>query len=291
MFGRPILFAACLLGSLCVAPIASAVEADRDPRNWPPVSRLIADRFEVAGQVLTLRVHARASTYFGCGYRHTRGRLMAFTLMGGPLETLTGYIPRDLGKVLARQLREEPWMSITVQVRFDPDKVSELCPDQVEVLKWSNGWQYPPGTLSPGRPDPIFQPTPEAIKAAGQRAEWAALTGGRPRGSPPLTEEAILGKTVELVAGARLSTAYLCSFRGATRTHFAVRLHDGRGRFVHAYIDRQIVGARALVDLIGLHRDILVTAKGRVTKQIPSNYCRPQLEVVGWTLPEVQATP
>ena len=291
MLTRSTVFAALLLGSVCVAPAVSAVEDDRDPRNWPPVSRLIADRFEVAGQVLTLRAHARPSVYFGCGYRHTRGRLMAFTLMGGPLETLTGYVARDLGKVLARQLREEPWMPITVQVRFDPDKVSELCPDQVEVLKWSNGWQYPPGTLSPGRPDPIFQPTPDAIAAADQRAEWAALTGGRPRGSPPLTEEALLGKTIELVAGARLSTAYLCGFRGATRTHFALRLHDARGRFVHAYIDRQVPGARALVDLIGLHRDILLTVSGRVVKQIPSNYCRPQLEVVGWQLADVKPAP
>lgn len=288
------LTAALLLGATLLGPAASAAEADRDPRNWPPLSRLVVDRYEIADQVISLRVHARESAFYGCGYRHERGRLMAFSLMGGPLETLTGYVPRQLGEVLARQLREEPWMPITVQVRFDPEHLSDLCPDQVEVLKWANGWQYPPGTLTPGRPDPTFQPTRQSITAADQRAEWAALTGRRPvrrRDRPPLTEEALLGQTLSLTAGARLSTAYHCAYRSATRTHYAVRLHDGKGGFVHAYLRREARGASELMDLIGLHRDILIEINALVVKQIPSNYCQPQLELISWRIPGLEPEP
>ncbi|MGM0578032.1 MAG: hypothetical protein ACQEXJ_20075 [Myxococcota bacterium] len=274
---------------LLTAPAVPAETApDRDPRNWPTVTRLQADRHELAGRVLTLRVFARRTDYYNCEYRHRKGELMAFTLLGGPLETLTGYMPRDLGKVLERQLEDEPWLPITVQVRYDPERLSETCPDQVDVLKWSRGWEYPAGTLSPGRPDPAFQPSEEALEEAGDAPVWKALTGRvnrHRRGDDAPTEEELLGEEVEVVAGARLSTAYHCAFRGATRTHYAVRLHDDEGRFVHAYVPRTSE-ARALMDRLALHRDVLLEVEGRVVKQVPSNYCRPQLQVTGWSLPD-----
>ena len=271
------------------APPVAAQAPDKDPRNWPTVTRLIADRYEHAGEVITLRVHAKSSGYFACDYRHTHGRLMAFTLLGGPLETLTGYIAKDLGRVLERELQDDPWLPITVQVRFDPERLSDICPDQVEILKWSRSWQYPTGSLSPGKADPTMHPTERELRAVADSDTWVALTGRKKRrrrtaAKPPPSEASLLGKKVTVTAGARLSVAYHCMFRGATRTHYALRLHDGRGNFLHAYLPRS-AEARLLLDQIALHRDLLVSVRGTVVKQVPSNYCRSQIEVEGWTLP------
>lgn len=250
---------------------------DQDPRNWPTISRLVMDRYEAAGRVYNLRVHARASDYFNCAYRGTEGRLMAFTLLGGPFETLTGYMPHELGRILERVLETEPWAPITMQVRFDPARLSDLCPDQVDVLKWSRGWQYPDGSLSPGRPDPSLQPTPEQLRIPGQRALWRELRK---------VDSDTIGQQIQLTAGARVATSYQCAFRGSIRTHFALRLHDGDGRFIHAYLPRS-ERARKLVDHIALHRDVALSVQARVVKLAMSNYCRPQLEITSWTLPEL----
>ncbi len=103
-----------------------------------------------------------------------------------------------------------------------------------------------------------------------------------------LTTEALLGRTLELTAGARPDNAYHCLYRGATRTHYSVRLHNARGDIVHGYLPRT-PEARQLVDILALHRDVLVRVQGRVVQQIPSNYCHPQLEILGWTFPEAAA--
>jgi len=247
---------------------------DQDPRNWPTVSRLIGDRYEVAGQVFNLRVFARATDYYNCGYRGTAARLQAFTLLGGPYETLTGYMPEELGRVLSRVLDQDPWTPITVQVRFDPERLSELCPDQVDVLKWSRGWQYPDGSLTPGRPDTSLQPTKEQLTVSGQRAMWKDLRK---------IDSEYVGQDGQLTAGARVSTSYSCAFRGATKTHYALRLHDAGGRFIQAYLPRN-ASTRKLMDHIALHRDIGLTVQGRVVKLAMSSYCRPQLEVTSWSL-------
>jgi hypothetical protein len=276
-----------------LAPHAQANTAgERDPRNWPTVQRIVADRYQLAGKILTLRVHARQSTYYNCGYRHAHSELMAFTLLGGPLEVLTGYISRDLGRLLAKELEKDPWLRITLQVRFDPDRLSEACPDQVDILKWAIGWQYPPGSLSPGRPDTSFQPTRMRIREAGQEDLWRVLNGrkakkryGRDGERLPFpTAAALLGQPIELTAGARLSRSYSCAYRGATRTHYALRLHNGDAGFVHGYLPRS-AAARRLVDTIALHRDVLVEVTGQVVRQMPSNYCMPQLEILSWSLP------
>jgi hypothetical protein len=275
-----------LVASFLLSSPAFAEAPDKDPRNWPTVSRLIADRYETSGRVVSLRVHARESKHFACGYRHSSGRLMAFTLLGGPLETLTGYISKDLG----RELQDDPWMPITVQVRFDPDKVTELCPDQVDILKWSRSWKYPAGSLSPGRPDPTLQPSPSRLAKITATAHWAALTGRRlpgrlMPGKEQVTEAGLIGKSVRLTAGARISIAYDCMFRDSTRSHFALRMHDGRGNFIHAYA-RRTPEARKLMDYIALQRDVLLAVKGVVLKQPHSNYCRPQLELSSWEIPK-----
>jgi len=255
-------------------PTAASESPDHDPRNWPTITRLITDRYEHAGRVFNLRVHAQASDYYNCGYRGTQGRLMAFTLLGGPFETLTGYLPTELGRILERVLESDPWAPITVQVRFDPARLSDLCLDQVDILKWSRGWQYPDGSLSPGRADPSLQPTPDQLAIPAQRALWREL---RQLDSPHV------GQRVQLTAGARLSTAYHCAFRGAIRSHYAIRLHDGRGQFVSAYVPRN-ERSRKLVDYIALHRDVALTVQARVVRVALSNYCRPQLEVMSWSV-------
>ena len=265
---------------------------ERDPRNWPTMQRIVADRYEVAGEVLTLRVHARQSSYFNCAYRHAHGQLMAFTLLGGPLETLTGYIQRDIGTILAKELQKDPWLRVTVQVRYDPTRLSDACPDQVDILKWSMGWQYPPGTLSPGKPDTSFQPTRNRLKEVGQDDLWRVLNGrkAKPRYGrdghrlPFPTTAGIIGEEIELTAGARLSRSYSCAFRHSTRTHYALRLHNGDAQFVHGYLPRS-AAARKLIDTISLHRDVLIEVKGRVLRQAPSNYCMPQLETISWHVP------
>lgn len=274
---------ATLLTSTALAQSGDA--PDRDPRNWPTVKRLVADRYEVAGRVLTLRVMARKSGYFNCGYRHSHDRLMAFTLLGGPYETLTGYMPKELGKILETLLDKDPWMPITVQIRFDPDKLSDICPRQVDILKWSQGWQYPPGSLTPGRPDATKIPTRKELEALDQGDLWHALmerTGNRKgRQIEPLH----VGDRVQLTAGARLSTNYHCVYKGAARTHYSLRMHNHEGEFVHGYIPKTDE-ARELVDYVALHRDVLLTVQARIVKQALSHYCLPQLEITGWSLPK-----
>lgn len=251
-----------------------AVDPGQDPRNWPIVTRLIADRYEVAGQVFTLRVHAKRSDYYNCGYHGTERRLMAFTLLGGPLETLTGYMPTELGKVLERVLDADPYAQITVQVSFDPGRLSELCIDQVDILKWSRGWQYPPDSLSPERPDASRLPSPERLGALAQSAIWRDLLN---------PDTAPVGQQVQVTGGVRLSNAMHCAFRGMWRSHWGIQLHDGRGRVLHAYLPRTEVNRR-LVDHLAVNREALVALQGRVAKVAMSNYCPPQLDVVGWTL-------
>ena len=267
------------------APAAAKEAPSRDPRNWPTITRLVVDRYEVAGQVFPLRVHARRSDYFNCSYRASARDLMAFTLLGGPLETLTGYMPRALGTVLEGLLARDPWTPITVQVRFDPERVNETCPDQVDILKWAQGWQYPSGSLTPGRPDPTVQALPQDIDEADQAALWRALLGrARASRKDEPTEEELVGKVIRLTAGARLTAAYFCLYKGAIRTHYALRLHDGKGSFVHAYVTRG-AASRELVYFVALHRDVLIEIDGRVGRQTPSNYCRPQIEISGWSFP------
>jgi len=245
---------------------------DRDPRNWPTITRLIGDRYELAGRVYTMRVHAKKSDYFNCGYSGTEGRLMAFTLLGGPFETLTGYLPVELGKVLERVLEHDPWAEVTVQLQFDPQHLSDLCIDQVDILKWSRGWQYPPETLPPERPDPGLIPTKERLDQIAQAQIWKDLT----------SDNAPVGQQVQVAGGARLGTAVHCAFRGAWRTHWALELHDGKGRIIYGYLPKSDRG-RELVDRIAMHRDIALAVQARVVKVAMSSYCPAQLEIVNWT--------
>ena len=256
--------------------------SDRDPRNWPTLTRLVADRYEVAGRVMTLRVFARPTEYFNCSYRGTQGRLKAFTLMGGPLETVTGYMPAELGGILERFLELDPWTPITVQVRFDPARLSETCPEQVDIIKFARGWQYPPGSVTPGRPNPGLQATREMIKGYDERDLWRSLTGRGSKNKP--TQMLHVGDRVQLTAGSRLSAAYHCVFKGSARTHYALQLHDGAGHFVHGYVPKTRA-SRELVDYVALHRDVLLTVQAKVVKQTMSHYCDNQLEISGWELP------
>lgn len=251
-----------------------ATDPGQDPRNWPTVTRLVADRYEVAGQVFTLRAHARKSDYYNCAYAGTERRLMAFTLLGGPLETLTGYMPIELGKVLERVLDADPFAQVTVQVSFDPNRLSELCIDQVDILKWSRGWQYPPETLSPERPDSLKLPPVERLQALAQSQIWRDLLN---------PETAPVGQQVQVTGGVRLSNAMHCAFRGMWRSHWGLQLHDGRGRVLHVYLPRSEKN-RELVDHLAVYREAMVAIQGRVAKVAMSTYCAPQLEVVGWTL-------
>ncbi len=257
-------------------PAGDPNDPGQDPRNWPTVQRLVADRYEHAGQVFTLRAYAKKSDYFNCGYTGTEGRLSAFTLLGGPFETLTGYMPVELGKVLERILEADPYAQITVQLSFDPARISEVCLDQVDILKWSRGWQYPPETLSPERPDPTRLPTAERIQGLAVPQVWKDLTN---------SETAPVGQQIQVSGAIRLSNAMHCAFRGAWRTHWALQLHDGRGRILHAYVPKS-EKSRVLVDHLAVFRDALVAIQGRVVKVAMSTYCPPQVEVVGWTLLE-----
>jgi hypothetical protein len=269
------LFAVAVLSQLGGPDRAlDAIDPGQDPRNWPTVTRLVSDRYEVAGQVFTLRAHARKSDYYNCGYAGTERRLMAFTLLGGPLETLTGYMPSELGKVLERVLEADPYAQVTVQVSFDPSRLSELCIDQVDILKWSRGWQYPPETLSPARPDSAKLPSVERLQALAQSQIWRDLLN---------PDTAPVGQQVQVTGGVRLSNAMHCAFRGMWRSHWGLQLHDGRGRVLHAYLPRSEKN-RELVDHLAVHREAMVAIQGRVAKVAMSTYCAPQLEVVGWTL-------
>jgi hypothetical protein len=260
------------------APAPAESPAD-DPRNWPTASRLVMDRHELAGRVFTLRVHARRSDYFNCGYAGAEDRYVAYTLLAGPLETLTGYIPRETAQVLDRVLASEPWAQLTVQVSFDPVRLSDRCPDQVEVLKWSRGWQYPPDSLSPARPDPALLPARAAIERLADPAIWKELTS---------QESPLVSRQIEIGGSARLSTTYHCAFRNAWRTHWGLQLSDSRGHAVLAFVART-ENARALIDHVALHREVALVAKARVVQLAMSTYCPPQLELLSWRIPA--ATP
>ncbi len=280
MSARPLRALATALALALAFPSGDAVAADPDspdldPRNWPTATRLIVDRHELAGRIFTLRVHARRSDYFNCNYRGTEDRFAAFTLLAGPYETLTGYVPRETAAVLDRVLAQEPWAPVTVQVTIDPSRMSDLCPDQVEVIKWSRGWQYPPESLSPARPDPALHPTRDELDLLAPKPVWKELVSH---------ETPLVGKQLEVGGGARLSTIYHCAFRNAWKTHWAIQLFDGRGRTIHAYLPRSEPN-RALVDHLALHRESPVILSARVVQLAMSTYCGPQLEVLGWTLP------
>ena len=284
---------AALLFVLTTALPSEAVHrGEKDPRNWPTIERIISERFESAGDIHTLRVYARQSENFNCGYRHAHGALTAFTLLGGPLETMTGYISKDLGELLARELEKDPWLPVTVQVRFDPERLSEACPDQVDILKYSIGWEYPAGSLSPRRPDTSYQPSASTISESNQEDMWRIFSGKLAKRRydragqiiPPPTEAALLGTEIELLAGARLSRSYHCVYRGMTRSHYAIRFHDGQARFIHGYLPRT-PETQKLMDTIALQRDVLMKVKARLVKHTPSNYCMPQLEVSSWSFP------
>ena len=45
------------------------------------------------------------------------------------------------------------------------------------------------------------------------------------------------------------------------------------------------------MDYVALHRDVLLTVKGTVLKQPHSNYCRPQIEVTSWEVPQPPEKP
>lgn len=276
------------LALLFLAPAVRADGPERDPRNWPTLARYIADRHDMADRTMTFRVYARASDYFNCGYRHRRGELMAFTLLGGPMETLTGYMPRELGVILVQVLERDPWTPITVKVRYDPNRLSDICPDQVEIQQWSPGWQYPRESLTPGRPDPRIQPSRADL--ATFEAEiplWNALMKRRRGRHAPdaINPDELIGATIRMRAGAQISNAWFCAFKGTSQTHYALRLFDHQGGMVHAYLPHSDA-ARDLLDYVALHRRAAVEVEGRVVQQTPSNYCPPQLDLTGWTLHE-----
>lgn len=286
----PMCLAALLTASVAAPPAAAQSTADRDPRNWPTVTRMVTDRYENAGRVRTLRVFAKRSDYFNCGYSGEQAQRMAFTLLGGPLETVTGYMPRRLGALLVGVLAKDPWTPITVQVRYDPTRLSDLCNDQVDILKWSLGWKYPDHSVSPGRPDPNVQPKADEIAHlhAADKTQgplWDQLLSRKVRrvaGMEPPAELAT-GQKVQLIAGTRLSRAYHCSFKGRTKTHWALRLHDGKGAFVHGYLPKG-PESRKLVDYIALHRNVLLTVQGTTMRAPMSHYCPFQVEVTGWRI-------
>jgi hypothetical protein len=208
---------------------------------------------------------------------------MAFTLMGGPLETLTGYIPRGMGQLMLGLLKKEPMKPLTVQVAFEAKRLSDKCPEQVKILKWAIGWKYPPGSISPGKPDPTRHPKASEIAAYKQAGLWKMLRGIKPRRPVDGISQLQVGDVIDVVAGARLSTSYHCMYKGAARTHYGLRLHNGKGRLIHAYV-RRSNRARQLVDYIALHRDILVRVKGKIVKQAMSHYCGFQLEMTDWKM-------
>jgi hypothetical protein len=246
-----------------------------DPRNWPTASRLVMDRHELAGRVFTLRVHGRRSDYFNCHYVGTEDQYVAYSLLAGPNETLSGYVPRETAQVLDRILATDPWAPLTVQVSFDPSRLSDRCPDQVEVLKWSRGWHYPPESLSPARPDPSLLPSPATVERLADQALWKELVA---------LESPLVSRQIEIGASARLSTTYHCAFRNAWRTHWGLQLTDGRGRSVLAFVART-EDARALIDHVALHREVALVARARVVQLALSTYCPPQLELMSWRLP------
>jgi hypothetical protein len=285
------LIPALVLLLVSVAPPVSAESAGvKDPRNWPTVTRLVQDRFESGGKMETLRVYAKPTDYFNCGYRGSRASYRSFTLLGGPLETLTGYLPSKMGRVLEGLLAKDPWMPLTVEVAFETDKLSDLCPDQVKIIKWSIGWQYPSGSITPGKPDTTLHPTKGDLAFFDQKDLWTLLKGKellRPSRNGP--SELMVGEELSLTAGVRLSSAYHCAFKGAIKTHYALRLHDARGGFVLAYVART-PESRTFVDYVALHRDVLVRVKAKLVKQAQSHYCGYQLEVREWDFPKVPRT-
>ncbi len=158
-------------------------------------------------------------------------------------------------------------------------------------MEWSQGWQYPRGTLRPQRESAKVKPTSRNL--AKQRADpnWRALILRPIQNSkhPMPTVEDLLGETISLTVGTRLSKNYFCGFRGAVRTHYALQFHDGAGKVVHGYVPRT-AQSRELMDFIAQHEDVGLKVRGRVDRQTPSHECPPQLEILDWGAPSGSAT-
>ena len=136
-------------------------------------------------------------------------------------------MPRELGVILTQVLEKDPWTPITVWVRYDPECLSDICPDQVEIQKWAAGWQYPRESLTPGRSDPRLQPARSDLAAFEEETPlWNALMKRRRGRYAPdaINPDDLVGATIKMRAGAQISNAWFCAFKGTAKTHYALRL-------------------------------------------------------------------
>ena len=122
-----------------------------------------------------------------------------------------------MGRGLENLLEKDPWLPLTVEVQFEPDKLSDLCADQVKILKWSLDWQYPPGSITPGKPDTTKQPTADEIELFDQDNLWALLLDRQVKQSKPGPYELVPGEPVTLTGGARLLRRIIADSSGPTR--------------------------------------------------------------------------
>ncbi len=112
------------------------------PRNETTFTTLIESSSSWVGRSVTLHGRALLDRAYQCRYRDAERTHFAVLLRGEGTATLHAYVPRsDEGRALVDWLGTDEGARITATVSIAKARYDELCPDQVELLRWQKGWR------------------------------------------------------------------------------------------------------------------------------------------------------
>ena len=110
-------------------------------RNRQSIATFLGVRDRLVDKGLTFRVRARLDRYYQCRYRDAERTHYSLLLQGDGFKGLRAYARRDgVGREIARYLATNEGAAITVDVVVPRGRFDTLCPDQVELLRWRDGW-------------------------------------------------------------------------------------------------------------------------------------------------------
>jgi hypothetical protein len=120
---------------------------DRQPiRNTPSVRTILQARGQFVGKEFQLNVRGRIGRYFQCRYRDAERTHYAFFLRGNGFKGLRAYhLRNERGKELAQLLARDEGRRLNTKLTVRRGRYDEFCPDQVEILTWSENWVAPAG--------------------------------------------------------------------------------------------------------------------------------------------------
>lgn len=244
-----------------------------EAENIPPLSLLLANRFQWLDKVVTLRVHASSGAYFNCNYKGREASYRHLRLRGDGSAYLDAYLPRDpSGERLWVRLKKKKSIKLSVKVITRSETFSNICVGQVEILDHRDGWDF--NTVPRGNAGILTRRIANARdkQRAKNRPEVIHFTQNRQR---------FIGKEVSFRVRARLDRYFQCKYRDAERTHFALFLQGDGFRGLRAYHLRNEKGTE-LAQLLALDEGLRLTVKVTVPKGRFDEYCNDQVEIVSW---------